>query len=121
MTPSPVGFPGAHQAARLETRVQQPAKGKAKACWTCKVVYLLSRHTVEELQAAGLLRRKRGYWVIESPLHHCLDVTRREDPSRVRTPNSALALGMIRRVVLSRANAAVDRGRARPTPRGRWG
>jgi hypothetical protein len=34
-----------------------------------------------------------------------------EDQSRVRTPNSALVLGMIRRVVLSLSNAAVDRAR----------
>lgn len=34
-----------------------------------------------------------------------------EDLSRVRTPNSALVLGMIRRVVLSLSNAAVDRVR----------
>lgn len=35
----------------------------------------------------------------------------REDFSRVRTPNSARVLGMVRRVVLSMANAAVDRAR----------
>jgi hypothetical protein len=46
--------------------------------------------------------------VIESRLHHCLDITMGEDLSRVRTPNSALVLGMIRRVVLSLSNAAVD-------------
>jgi len=34
-----------------------------------------------------------------------------EDLSRVRTPNSALVLGMIRRVVLSLSNAAVDKAR----------
>ncbi len=34
-----------------------------------------------------------------------------EDLSRVRTPNSALVLGMIRRVVLSLSNAAVDGAR----------
>ena len=69
--------------------------------------------TGEELQAAGLLRRKRGYWVIASRRHHCLDVTLQKDLSRGRTPNSALALGSIRRVVLSLANAAVDRVRKR--------
>jgi hypothetical protein len=31
-----------------------------------------------------------------------------EDSSRVRTPKSALVLGMIRRVVLSLSNAAAD-------------
>ena len=113
VAPSPVGFPGAHLAARLETRVRHKANGKAKAHWTCKVVYLLSSHPLGKLPAAGLLRRKRGYWVIESRRHPCLDVTIQEDLSRVRTPNSALALALIRRVVLSLANAAVDRGHAR--------
>lgn len=63
------------------------------------------------MQAAGLLQLKRRYWVIESRLHHCLDVSMQEDLSRVRTPNSALALGMVRRVVLSLSNAAVDAAR----------
>ena len=34
-----------------------------------------------------------------------------EDLSRVRTPNAALVLGMVRRVVLSLSNVAVDRVR----------
>jgi hypothetical protein len=34
-----------------------------------------------------------------------------EDLSRVRTPHSALVLGMIRRVILSLSNAAVDKAR----------
>ena len=63
---------------------------------------------MEQLEAAGLLRLKRSYWVIESRLHHCLDMTMQEDLSRVRTPNSALVLGMIRRIILSLSNAAAD-------------
>lgn len=58
-----------------------------------------------------MLGLKRSYWVIESRLHHCLDITLQEDFSRVRTPNAALVLGMIRRVVLSLSNAAVDAAR----------
>lgn len=100
-----MGFPGAQLAARLQTRVKR--KGK----WTLTVVYLLSSLSLDQLQAQGLLALKRGYWVIESRLHHCLDITMQEDLSRVRTPNSARVLGMIRRVVLSLANAAVDRAR----------
>lgn len=60
-----------------------------------------------------MLRLKRGYWVVESRLHHCLDITLREDESRVRTPNAARVLGTIRRVIVSLANAAVDQARAR--------
>ena len=92
-------------AARLETRVKR--KGK----WCREVVYLLSSLTLEELQAQGMLRIKRGYWVVESRLHHCLDITLREDQSRVRTPSAARILGTIRRVVVSLANAAVNQAR----------
>ena len=107
VTPAQVGFPGARLAARLETRVRR--KGK----WCHEVVYLLSSMTLEQLQAEGLLGLKRGYWVVESRLHHCLDITLREDESRVRTPNAARVLGTIRRVVVSLANAAVDGARAK--------
>lgn len=105
MVPSQAGFPGARLAARLETRVRR--KGK----WTREVVFLITSLALEQLEAAGLLRLKRNYWVIESRLHHCLDMTMGEDLSRVRTPNSAWVLGMIRRVVLSLSNAAVDGAR----------
>jgi hypothetical protein len=59
-----------------------------------------------------MLKLKRGYWVIESRLHHCLDVTLDEDRSRVRKPSAARALGTIRRLVVSLANAAVNQARA---------
>lgn len=100
-----MGFPGVQLVARLRTRVLR--KGK----WSDQTVYLLSSHTLEELQAEGLLRLKRGYWVIESRLHHCLDVSLQEDLSRVRSPRAARVLGMIRRVIVSLANAAVDQAR----------
>jgi len=75
------------------------------------VVFLVSSLTPEQLEAAGMLRLKRNYWMIESRLHHCLDMTMAEDLSRVRTPKAALILGMIRRVVLSLSNALVNRAR----------
>ena len=105
VTPSRAGWPGARLVARLESRVKRNGK------WTREIVYLISSLTLQQLQALGLLQLKRQYWVIESRLHHCLDVSLQEDLSRVRTPNSALVLGMIRRVVLSLSNAAVDRAR----------
>ena len=77
-------------AARLETRVKR--KGK----WSAEVVYLVSSFTLNELQAEGLLSLKRGYWVIESRLHHCLDITLREDQSRVRTPGASPSTGPTR-------------------------
>ena len=71
----------------------------------------MSSLTLEQLQAEGMLALKRGYWVVESRLHHCLDITLREDQSRVRTPGAARVLGTIRRVVVSLANAAVNQAR----------
>jgi hypothetical protein len=89
----------------LETRIKRNRK------WSREVIYLLSSLTLEELQALGMLALKRGYWVVESRLHHCLDITMQEDQSRVRTPKAARVLGTIRRVILSMANAAVDQAR----------
>jgi hypothetical protein len=71
----------------------------------------MSSLTLDELQAQSMLSIKRGYWVVESRLHHCLDITLREDQSRVRTPKAAHVLGTIRRVIVSLANAAVNRAR----------
>ena len=105
VTPSQVGWPGARLVARLETRVKRQSK------WTREVVYLISSLTLDQVQARGLLQLKRQYWVIESRLHYCLDISMQEDLSRVRTPHSALVLGIIRRVILSLANAAVDKAR----------
>lgn len=58
-----------------------------------------------------MLKLKRGYWVVESRLHHCLDITLQEDRSRVGHSGAARILGAIRRVIVSLANAAVDRAR----------
>lgn len=102
VTPSQAGFPGARLVARLQTRVWR--KGK----WSNEVVYLVSSLAPDQLQAKGMLQLKRGYWIIESRLHHCLDITMQEDLSRVRDPNAVRVLGMIRRVLLSLANAALD-------------
>jgi len=46
--------------------------------------------------------------VIESRLHHALDVTLGEDRSRVRQPKAAFALSLFRRVVVSFAQVWVD-------------
>mgnify|MGYP007130782813 CR=1 FL=1 len=105
VTPSRVGFPGARVAARLETRVRR------KGQWKREVVYLIGSQSLGQLQAEGMLKVKRNYWVIESRLHHCLDITLQEDLSRVRNPQSAHVLGMMRRLIVSLANAAVNRAR----------
>ena len=83
VTPAQVGFPGARLIARLRRRVRRQGKK------TTETVYLISSLSLEELDALGWLKLKRGYWVIESRLHHALDVSLDEDRSRVRNPNAA--------------------------------
>jgi hypothetical protein len=90
VTPEQVSFPGARLIARLRRRVRR--KGKPST----ETVYLISSLTLEQLDALGWLRLKRGYGIIESRLHHALDVSLDEDRSRVRHANAALVLGMFR-------------------------
>src|SRR6266571_4997662 len=111
VSPEQVGFPGARLIARLRRRVRR--KGKKST----EVVYLISSLTLEQLNALGWIKLKRGYWVIESRLHHALDVSLDEDRSRVRNPNAALVLGMFRRLVVSVPQRAIAQVQTQKT---RW-
>ncbi len=106
-----MGFPGARLIARLQRRVRR--KGNKST----ETVYLISSLTLEQLDALGWIKLKRGYWVIESRLHHALDVSLDEDRSRTRNPNAALILGMFRRLVVSIAQAAIKEVQTKKT---RW-
>ena len=97
-----MNFPGAQTIARLRRRVRR--KGKK----TTEIDYLISSLSLEELAAADFLKLKRGYWVIESRLHHALDVTLGEDHSRVSIPKAAFALSLFRRVAVSFAQVWLE-------------
>ena len=101
-SPQRVGFPGVQTIGRLQRRMRRQGQT------TTETVYLISSRTLAQLDATGFLKLKRGYWVIESRLHHALDVTLREDHSRVRQPNAAFALSLFRRVVVSFAQAWLE-------------
>lgn len=111
VTPEQVGFPGARLIARLRRRVRSHGRK------TTETVYLISSLTLDQLDALGWLRLKRNYWVIESRLHHALDVSLDEDRSRVRQRNAALVLGLFRRLVVSVAQTAIAQVQTRKT---RW-
>ena len=97
--------------ARLWRRVRRKAKK------TTQTVYLISSLSLEQLDALGWIKLKRDYWVIESRLHHALDVSLDEDRSRVRNANAALVLGIFRRLVVSVAQAAIAEVQTKKT---RW-
>jgi hypothetical protein len=50
------------------------------------------------MSEAQWLGREQGRWGIETRNHYPLDVTHREDESRVRQPNAATILGLFRRL-----------------------
>ena len=106
-----MGFPGARLIARLQRRVRRNGNKSTET------VYLISSLTLERLDALGWIQLKRGYWVIESRLHHALDVSLDEDRSRVRNANAALILAMFRRLVVSVAQAAIKEVQTKKT---RW-
>jgi hypothetical protein len=97
--------------ARLKQRVRRNGRKSTET------VYLISSLTLEQLDARGWIKLKRGYWVIESRLHHALDISLDEDRSRVRHANAALVLGLFRRLVVSVAQTAIARVQTQKT---RW-
>ena len=81
---------GACQIARVDRRIG--ARGKLTSTW------LVSSRPARQLSEAQWLSREQGRWGIENRNHHTLDVTHREDESRVRHPNAASVLGIFRRL-----------------------
>jgi predicted transposase YbfD/YdcC len=97
--PEQVGFPAARQIASLTRLVWRKTKEKYKQ--SKETVNLITSLDAQQASGNDLKKIKRDYWGIESKLHYRLDTVLEEDRSRVRNPNAALILGMMRRVVVS--------------------
>ena len=78
--------------------VQVGSEREVKGVNATSVRYFITsrRGTAEELG-----RFVRRHWAVENELHWCLDVTFREDASRVASGHAGTNLGLIRRVALS--------------------
>lgn len=81
---------GALQIARVDRRIG--AKGKLHRTW------LVSSRSERQLTRKEWLALEQQRWGIENRTHHPLDVTHREDESRVQEPNAASVLGIFRRL-----------------------
>jgi predicted transposase YbfD/YdcC len=88
--PQELGLAGALQIARVDRRIG--AHGKLTRTW------LVASRARGQLSEAEWLRLEQQRWGIENRTHHTLDVTHREDESRVRQPNAASILGIFRRL-----------------------
>jgi predicted transposase YbfD/YdcC len=81
---------GALQIARIDRRMG--AQGQLHQTW---LVTSRSKTQLDEKQWLDLEQQR---WGIENRTHHTLAVTHREDESRVRQPNAASVLGILRRL-----------------------
>jgi hypothetical protein len=107
VTPQQMGFPHAVQIGRVD-RIRELQGGKQEV----ETVWIITRLTANEADAARLLELVRLYWTIENGTHYPLDVSAGEDQCRVRHPISATVYGILRRAVQGEYRA-----RARRQPR----
>ena len=75
-------------------------RGKDKGKRSLERVLSISSLEMDPARAGELLSLIREYWDIEGGLHQRLDVTAREDSSRVRHRNAILILGILRRSIM---------------------
>ena len=59
---------------------------------------MAASRSAQELSEAEWLRLEQQRWGVENRTHHTLDVTCREDQSRVGQPNATAVLGLFRRL-----------------------
>lgn len=88
--PKELGLAGALQIARVDRQIG--ARGKLTRTW------MVASLAHAQLSQPQWLDREQGRWGIETRNHYPLDVTHREDESRVRHPNAASVLGIFRRL-----------------------
>jgi predicted transposase YbfD/YdcC len=91
-------WPGLATVVAVETIRGIPGRGKVKA----EIRHYLSS---ARLPAERLAAAIRSHWRVENGLHWVLDVTFREDASRVRDRNAVRNLALLRKVALNFARA----------------
>jgi predicted transposase YbfD/YdcC len=91
-------WPGLKAVLAVETIRGTPGRGKV----TAEIRHYLSSAA---LPPAALAAAIRNHWRVENGLHWVLDVTFREDASRVRERNAARNLALLRKIALNLARA----------------
>jgi predicted transposase YbfD/YdcC len=90
-------WPGLAQVFQLERRVSDKKTGVTMR----EVRFGVTSLSVEQADAARLLKLVREHWRIENQLHWVRDVTFAEDRSRVRSGHAPQVLASLRNVALS--------------------
>jgi len=102
------------QWAGLKTVVEIESERHVDGKITNETRYYISSHEVDAQHAATIIR---GHWEVENKLHWVLDVTFREDESRIRRGHGAEVMNALRKIALnllqqnSTRNASMKRKR----------
>src|SRR4051795_2397855 len=91
-------WPGLRAVLAVETIRGIPGRGKV----TAEIRYYLSSAALAPEALAAAIR---NHWKVENGLHWVLDVTFREDASRVRERTAARNLALLRKIALNLARA----------------
>ncbi|MDQ3702239.1 MAG: ISAs1 family transposase [Chloroflexota bacterium] len=89
-------WPGLHQVFRLERQRVQIKSGKREH----EVSYGLTSLSPAAASAAQLLALTRAHWGIENGLHHCRDVTFREDATRLTQGQAGRVMAALNNLVI---------------------
>ncbi len=117
--PDALAFPGIRQV--FDTR--NTTTYKKDTTTTQHTRYFVTSLTVQEASAARLAALARGQWSVENPNHWRRDALWGEDRCRLRSPNAACALALLRTALLrpvlrcgwGRTHEVFERVAARPS------
>lgn len=90
-------FPYAQQIFLIKREVFHISRNKTTVEYCYGITNLQKKHA----NAKELLGFNRGHWAVENKLHHCLDVTMREDSTRCRTGQLPFVISAFKKLVLN--------------------
>ncbi len=91
---------GSSEWQGLQTVVEVTRKREIKESISREIQYYISSLPLEPKQIANAIR---GHWAVENKAHWVLDVTYKEDESRIRRDNAAENLALLRRFAFNLA------------------
>jgi predicted transposase YbfD/YdcC len=99
-------FPGELRLPGVATIIRVQSRAELKDRSRFETRYYISSAALTAKQAAGAVR---GHWGIENRLHWVLDVTFKEDQSRLRKGHGAKNMAVVRHFAINLVRAAKDK------------